>query len=34
LERIESELSDSPERTDILNFVRSSTRGVVRGNMD
>lgn len=34
LERIESELSDSPERTDILNFVRASTRGVVRGNMD
>lgn len=34
LERIESELSESPERTDILNFVRASTRGVVRGNMD
>lgn len=34
LERIESELLESPEREDILNFVRASTRGVVRGNMD
>lgn len=34
LERIEAELSESPELTDIVNFVRASTRGVVRGNMD
>ena len=34
IERIEIELSESPERTDILDFVRASSRGVVRGNMD
>ena len=34
LEKIESELADSPERNDILSFVRASSRGVVRGNMD
>jgi UDP-N-acetylglucosamine acyltransferase len=34
LEKIESELSESDERTDIVNFVRESSRGVVRGNMD
>lgn len=34
MERIESELADSPERNDILSFVRASARGVVRGNMD
>lgn len=34
LERIESELSESAERNEILSFVRASSRGVVRGNMD
>ncbi len=34
IERIESELSESEERTDIIDFVRASSRGVVRGNMD
>ena len=34
MERIESELADSPERNDILSFVKASARGVVRGNMD
>lgn len=34
IERIESELSESDERTDIIDFVRASSRGVVRGNMD
>lgn len=34
IERIESELSKSEERTDIIDFVRASSRGVVRGNMD
>ena len=33
IERIESELSESDERTDIIDFVRASSRGVVRGNM-
>jgi UDP-N-acetylglucosamine acyltransferase len=34
IEKIESELSESEERTDIIDFVRASSRGVVRGNMD
>ncbi len=34
IERIESELTESNERTDIIDFVRASSRGVVRGNMD
>lgn len=34
LERIENDLADTPERNDILSFVRASSRGVVRGNMD
>ena len=34
LEKIESELGDSDERIEIVDFVRASTRGVVRGNMD
>ena len=34
LERIESELTESQERNEILNFVRASSRGVCRGNMD
>ena len=34
MERIENDLADSPERNDILDFVRASSRGVVRGNMD
>ncbi len=34
IEKIESELSESDERTDIIDFVRASSRGVVRGNMD
>ena len=34
LEKIESELCDSDERIEIVDFVRASTRGVVRGSMD
>lgn len=34
IEKIESELSESEERTEIVDFVRASSRGVVRGNMD
>ena len=34
IEKIESELSESEERTEIIDFVRASSRGVVRGNMD
>ncbi len=34
LEKIESELAETEERADIINFVRASSRGVVRGNMD
>lgn len=34
VEKIESELPESDERTSILNFVKSSSRGIVRGNMD
>lgn len=34
LEKIESEIAESDERTDIIDFVRASSRGVVRGNMD
>ena len=34
MERIENDLADTPERNDILAFVRASSRGVVRGNMD
>ncbi|NLA62500.1 MAG: acyl-ACP--UDP-N-acetylglucosamine O-acyltransferase [Bacteroidales bacterium] len=34
LEKIESEIAESEERTDIIDFVRASSRGVVRGNMD
>ena len=34
LEKIESEISESNERTEIIDFVRASSRGVVRGNMD
>lgn len=34
IEKIESELSESDERTEIVDFVRASSRGVVRGNMD
>ena len=34
LEKIESEIAESEERSHIVDFVRASTRGVVRGNMD
>ena len=34
LEKIESELSETDEQKDIVDFVRASSRGVVRGNMD
>ena len=34
VERIESEMPESPERDEILNFVRASSRGIVRGNLD
>ncbi len=34
LSAIESELPETPERQIILDFVRSSERGVVRGNLD
>ena len=34
LEKIESELAETPERDEIVSFVRASSRGVVRGNMD
>lgn len=34
LERIEKELPPSEDRDRIINFVRSSSRGVVRGNME
>ena len=34
LERIENELPDSEEKTYILDFVRSSSRGIVRGYME
>ncbi|MCW1734369.1 acyl-ACP--UDP-N-acetylglucosamine O-acyltransferase [Anaerorudis cellulosivorans] len=33
-ERIENELPDSEDRNYILDFVRNSSRGIVRGNMD
>ncbi len=33
-ERIENELPDSEDRNYILNFVRNSSRGIVRGNME
>ncbi len=34
VEKIESELPESGERTDIIDFVKASSRGIVRGNMD
>lgn len=34
IEKIESELADTEARKEIIDFVRSSSRGVVRGNMD
>ena len=34
LEKIENELTETDERIDIIHFVRASSRGVVRGNMD
>lgn len=34
LERIESEMPESAERDEILSFVRASSRGIVRGNLD
>lgn len=34
LDKIESELSETEEQKDIVDFVRASSRGVVRGNMD
>ncbi|HBG42328.1 MAG TPA: acyl-[acyl-carrier-protein]--UDP-N-acetylglucosamine O-acyltransferase [Porphyromonadaceae bacterium] len=34
IERIERELPSTPERQHILEFVRSSMRGIVRGNME
>lgn len=34
LEKIESELAETDERTEIIDFVRASSRGIVRGNMD
>lgn len=33
-ERIEKELPDTEERNHILDFIRSSSRGIVRGNME
>ncbi len=33
-ERIEKELPESEDRNHILDFIRSSNRGIVRGNMD
>ena len=34
VEKIENELSESAERTEIIEFIRGSSRGGVRGNMD
>lgn len=34
IERIENELPESEERAFIINFIRSSSRGIVRGNME
>ena len=34
LDKIESELLETEEQKDIVDFVRASSRGVVRGNMD
>lgn len=34
LERIENEMPESNERNEIVSFVRASTRGIVRGNLD
>ena len=34
LERIVSDLAQSAERDEIVNFVRASSRGIVRGNLD
>ncbi|MDR1517054.1 MAG: acyl-ACP--UDP-N-acetylglucosamine O-acyltransferase [Dysgonamonadaceae bacterium] len=34
LAKIETELPESEEKSTILNFVRASSRGIVRGNMD
>lgn len=34
LERIESELPDTAERNHIIDFVKSSSRGIIRGNME
>ena len=34
LERIENELPDTPERNHIIAFIKNSSRGVVRGNME
>ncbi|HOV72031.1 MAG TPA: acyl-[acyl-carrier-protein]--UDP-N-acetylglucosamine O-acyltransferase, partial [Dysgonamonadaceae bacterium] len=33
-ERIENELPDTEDRKYILDFVRNSSRGIVRGNME
>lgn len=34
LKAVEEEIADSEEKTAILDFIRSSERGIVRGNMD
>lgn len=34
LERIEKEIPKSPERDEITNFIKNSSRGIVRGNLD
>ncbi len=34
IERIENELPESDDRAIIINFIRSSSRGIVRGNME
>jgi UDP-N-acetylglucosamine acyltransferase len=34
IERIEAELPETPERTEILTFIKNSTRGIIRGILD
>lgn len=34
LEAVEAELADSPERQQVLDFIRASERGIIRGNFD
>ncbi|MDR0811439.1 MAG: acyl-ACP--UDP-N-acetylglucosamine O-acyltransferase [Paludibacter sp.] len=34
IERIEAELPETPERTEILTFIKNSTRGIIRGILE